>query len=54
MEIGVYTFAELQADPLDGQMISPEQRMRDLIEEASSPSRSASTSSASVSITGRT
>ncbi len=34
MEIGVYTFAELQEDPLDGHMISPEQRMRDLIEEA--------------------
>jgi probable LLM family oxidoreductase len=34
MEIGVYTFAELQDDPLDGHMISPEQRMRDLIEEA--------------------
>ena len=34
MEIGVYTFAELQEDPLDGQMISPEQRMRDLVEEA--------------------
>ena len=34
MEIGVYTFAELQEDPLDGHMISPEQRMRDLLEEA--------------------
>jgi len=34
MEIGVYTFAELQEDPLDGHMISPEQRMRDLVEEA--------------------
>ena len=34
MEIGVYTFAELQEDPLDGHMISPQQRMRDLIEEA--------------------
>ena len=34
MEIGVYTFAELQEDPLDGHMISSEQRMRDLIEEA--------------------
>ena len=34
MELGVYTFAELQEDPLDGHMISPEQRMRDLVEEA--------------------
>lgn len=34
MEIGVYTFAELQQDPHDGHMISAEQRMRDLIEEA--------------------
>ena len=34
MEIGVYTFAELQEDPLDGHMISPERRMRDLLEEA--------------------
>ena len=34
MEIGVYTFAELQEDPLDGHIISPEQRMRDLLEEA--------------------
>ncbi len=34
MEIGLYTFAELQEDPLDGHMISPEQRMRDLVEEA--------------------
>ena len=34
MEIGVYTFAELQEDPLDGHLISPEQRMRDLLEEA--------------------
>ena len=29
MEIGIYTFAELQEDPLDGHMISPEQRMLD-------------------------
>jgi probable LLM family oxidoreductase len=34
MEIGIYTFAELQEDPLDGHMISPQQRMRDLVEEA--------------------
>ena len=34
MEIGVYTFAELQEDPHDGHMISAQQRMRDLIEEA--------------------
>ena len=34
MEIGVYTFAELQEDPLDGHIISAEQRMRDLVEEA--------------------
>jgi probable LLM family oxidoreductase len=34
MEIGLYTFAELQEDPLDGHIISPEQRMRDLVEEA--------------------
>ncbi len=34
MEIGIYTFAELQEDPHDGSMISPHQRMRDLMEEA--------------------
>jgi probable LLM family oxidoreductase len=34
MELGLYTFAELQEDPLDGHMISPQQRMRDLVEEA--------------------
>jgi probable LLM family oxidoreductase len=34
MEIGIYTFAELQEDPLDGHMISPQQRMLDLMEEA--------------------
>ena len=34
MELGIYTFAELQEDPLDGHTISPQQRMRDLIEEA--------------------
>jgi probable LLM family oxidoreductase len=34
MEIGIYTFAELQEDPHDGHMISPVERMRDLVEEA--------------------
>lgn len=34
MEIGIYTFAELQEDPLDGHMISPQRRMLDLMEEA--------------------
>jgi probable LLM family oxidoreductase len=34
MEIGIYTFAELQEDPLDGHIISPHERMRDLVEEA--------------------
>jgi probable LLM family oxidoreductase len=33
MEIGLYTFAELSPDPLTGQAISPQQRVRDLIEE---------------------
>jgi probable LLM family oxidoreductase len=33
MEIGLYTFAELSPDPRTGRMISPEQRLRDLIEE---------------------
>src|SRR3954468_5975544 len=33
MEIGLYTFAELQADPADGSRLSPEQRLRDLVEE---------------------
>src|SRR4029450_5756001 len=33
MEIGIYTFAELQADPATGERISPEQRLRNLIEE---------------------
>src|SRR3954468_15063140 len=33
MEIGLYTFAELQADPADGSRLSPEQRLRNLIEE---------------------
>jgi probable LLM family oxidoreductase len=33
MEIGIYTFAELQEDPIDGHVISAERRMSDLIEE---------------------
>jgi probable LLM family oxidoreductase len=33
MELGLYSFAELTPDPVTGQMISPEQRLRDLIEE---------------------
>ena len=33
MEIGIYTFAELYPDPRTGEMISPEQRMRNLLEE---------------------
>lgn len=33
MEIGVFTFAELQADPLSGEAISPARRMRNLMEE---------------------
>jgi probable LLM family oxidoreductase len=33
MEIGLYTFAELYPDPHTGATISPEQRMRNLIEE---------------------
>ncbi len=33
MEIGVYTFAELRADLQTGRAISPEQRVRDLMEE---------------------
>jgi probable LLM family oxidoreductase len=33
MEIGVYTFAELMPDPHDGRRISPEQRLRHLLEE---------------------
>lgn len=34
MEIGVYTFADLGADPESGQQLSPAQRMRHLVEEA--------------------
>jgi probable LLM family oxidoreductase len=33
MEIGVYTFAELRGDPQTGETISPEQRVRNLLEE---------------------
>lgn len=33
MELGIYTFAELTADPATGKMISAHQRMRDLMEE---------------------
>jgi len=33
MEIGVFTFAELYPDPHTSLMISPEQRLRDLLEE---------------------
>jgi probable LLM family oxidoreductase len=33
MEIGLYTFAELSPDPRTGEAISPQQRVRDLIEE---------------------
>jgi len=33
MELGLYTFAELQADPATGRTISQQQRLRDLLEE---------------------
>jgi probable LLM family oxidoreductase len=33
MEIGVYTFAELSPDPQSGRVISPRERVRDLLEE---------------------
>lgn len=33
MELGVYTFGELTKDPATGHLLSPEQRLRDLIEE---------------------
>ena len=33
MEIGLYTFAELYPDPHTGELISPEQRMKNLMEE---------------------
>ena len=34
MELGLYTFAELTPDPVTGRAISPAQRLRNLIEEA--------------------
>jgi probable LLM family oxidoreductase len=33
MEIGVYTFAEVTPDPRTGRTVTPEQRLRDLLEE---------------------
>jgi hypothetical protein len=33
MEIGVYTFTELSPDPDSGRIISPQERVRDLMEE---------------------
>jgi probable LLM family oxidoreductase len=33
MELGIYTFAEMTADPETGQTISPEQRIKNLLEE---------------------
>jgi probable LLM family oxidoreductase len=33
MELGIYTFAELTPDPRTGRTVSPEQRLRDLMEE---------------------
>src|SRR3954468_11936306 len=33
MELGVYTFAETTPDPHTGHVISPSQRLRDLVEE---------------------
>ena len=33
MELGIYTFGELTPDPRTGERISPEQRLRDLVEE---------------------
>src|SRR6266513_2997908 len=33
MELGVYTFAELRADPQTGETIGPERRVRNLLEE---------------------
>ena len=33
MELGVYTFGELTQDPATGHLLSPAQRLRDLIEE---------------------
>lgn len=34
MQLGIYTFADLIPDPITGKMISPEKRMKNLIEEA--------------------
>jgi alkanesulfonate monooxygenase SsuD/methylene tetrahydromethanopterin reductase-like flavin-dependent oxidoreductase (luciferase family) len=33
MEIGLYTFAETTPDPATGRLISPGERLRDLLEE---------------------
>ena len=33
MEVGLYTFAELSPDPHSGRVISPPERVRDLMEE---------------------
>ena len=32
MELGVYTFAELTPDPGSGEMISPSERLRNLLD----------------------
>ena len=34
MQLGLYTFASVAADTVSGQVISPEQRLQNLIEEA--------------------
>ncbi len=34
MEIGLYTFVDLYPDPLSGEILSPEQRMQNVLEEA--------------------
>jgi alkanesulfonate monooxygenase SsuD/methylene tetrahydromethanopterin reductase-like flavin-dependent oxidoreductase (luciferase family) len=33
VELGIYTFAEMTPDPATGRLVSPQQRLRDLIEE---------------------
>ena len=33
MELGIYTFAEMTPDPASGRTVTPEQRLRDLLEE---------------------
>ena len=33
MELGIYSFAEVSADPVSGEKISPHQRLKNLIEE---------------------